>query len=95
MVTLLKNLPAKQKSNIFKLWKEYEDKKTNESKFAKALDKLETIDQHNLADLKTWVKEEYSYNLVHGQKEVKFDKVLEELRNLINKETLRKIRNNK
>lgn len=90
LLRLLKNLPRRQQSLIFKLWKEYEEKKTRESKFAKALDKLETIDQHNLADLKTWVKEEYAYNLVHGQKEVKFDKVLEEFKRLIDKETLKK-----
>lgn len=92
LVKLVKNLPTKQKVTIFKLWKEYEQKKTKEAKFAKALDKLETIDQHNLAPLNTWVKEEYTYNLIHGAQEVKFDKVLQDLKSLIDKESLKKIK---
>ncbi|MBI2327674.1 HD domain-containing protein [Candidatus Curtissbacteria bacterium] len=92
---LLKTLPPKQKTKIFNLWREYEDKKTAEAKFAKALDKLETIDQHNLADLKTWVKEEYGYNLVHGKEEVKFDKVLQDLKKLIDKQTEMKVKKGK
>jgi putative hydrolase of HD superfamily len=92
---MLKTLPRKQQQVIKKLWEEYESKKTLEAKFAKALDKLETIDQHNLADLKTWVKEEYSYNLIHGHEEVKFDKVLQDLKYLINRESIRKIRRGK
>lgn len=92
LIKLLKNLPQTQRSTIFKLWEDYEQKKTPEAKFAKALDKLETIDQHNLADIKTWVKEEYSYNLVHGKEEVQFDKVLQELKALIDRQTLEKTR---
>lgn len=95
LTKLLKTLPSKQKTRIFKLWLEYENKKTPEAKFAKALDKLETIDQHNLADLKTWIKEEYSYNLVHGKEEAKFDRVLQDLKNLIDKQTEMKIKKDK
>lgn len=95
LIKLLGNLPPNQKTKILDLWQEYEDKKTPEAKFAKALDKLETIDQHNLASLKTWVKEEYSYNLVHGKEEVKFDKVLQDFKNLIDKQTKMKIKKGK
>jgi len=95
LTKLLKTLPPKQKTEIFNLWQEYEDKKTPEAKFAKALDKLETIDQHNLADIKTWVKEEYTYNLVHGTEEVKYSKVLQTFKSLIDDETQRKIKTKK
>ncbi|GAB4272228.1 MAG: HD domain-containing protein [Opitutales bacterium] len=40
--------------DIHDLWHEFEDKKTPESKFAQALDKLEAQIQHNEADYETW-----------------------------------------
>lgn len=88
---LIKQLPKKSNKEIFKLWLEYEELKSTEAKFAQTCDKLETIDQHNLADIKTWVKEEYQYNLVHGTEEVRFSKVLQELKKLIDKESRAKI----
>jgi putative hydrolase of HD superfamily len=90
---LVKNLPQKQQKEILSLWEEYEAKKTPEAKFAKAVDKLETIDQHNLADIKTWNKKEYSYNFDHGQEEVKYSKTLQAIKDLIDKETKLKIGN--
>ena len=95
LIKLLKNLPQPQKKEIQKLWEEYEARKTEEAKLVKALDKLETIDQHNLADLSTWVKEEYTYNLVHGRKESKYNPILEKLRELINKATREKIKSSR
>ena len=88
---LVKDLPAKQQKEILSLWEEYEAKKTQEAKFAKAVDKLETFDQHNLADLKTWTKEEYGYNLIHGSEEVKYSKTLQSLKDLIDQQTRAKI----
>ena len=80
-------LPPRQAKEIINLWKEYETKKTPEAKFAKAVDKLETLNQHNLADLKTWTKEEYGYNLIHGTEEVKYSKTLQALKDLIDQQT--------
>lgn len=88
---LVKNLPQKQQKEIIALWEEYEAKKTPEAKFAKAVDKLETIDQHNLADIKTWNKKEYSYNLVHGQEESKYSKTVQAFKKLIDVQTRAKI----
>lgn len=90
---LTKLLPSKQAKEITALWHEYESKKTKEAMFAKAVDKLETLNQHNLADLKTWTKEEYSYNLIHGSQEVKYSETLNDLKNLIDKQTRLKINN--
>lgn len=39
---------------IFALWHEYEEQQTYESKFIKALDKIEVCAQHNEAPLSTW-----------------------------------------
>ena len=91
LTKLLKNLPPIQKKQIQNLWKEYETKKTPEAKFAKAVDKLETLNQHNLADLKTWTKEEYGYNLIHGTEEVKYSKTLQALKDLTDTQTRAKI----
>jgi putative hydrolase of HD superfamily len=88
---LVKLLPQKQAREIAALWQEYEERKTKEAMFAKAVDKLETLDQHNLADLKTWTKEEYGYNLVHGSEEVKYSKTLQTLKNLVDNRTRAKI----
>lgn len=88
---LVENLPPIQQKEIFSLWEEYEARKTPEGKFAKAVDKLETIDQHNLADIKTWNKIEKTYNLVHGSEEVKYSKTLKALKGLIDKQSRAKI----
>lgn len=88
---LIKQLPKKSAKEILNLWLEYEESKTNEAKLAQACDKLETIDQHNLADIKTWVKEERKYNLIHGAEQVKFSSILRQLKNVIDKQTRAKI----
>ena len=93
LLKLTAQLPATQKSEITNLWQEYEEAKTPEAKFTKAIDKLETIDQHNLADISTWASEEYGYNLVHGTQEVKFSKILSDLKILIDQQTRAKIAN--
>lgn len=88
---LVEDLPKKQAEEIISLWLEFEEAKSQEGKFAQACDKLETIDQHNIADIKTWEPQEYAYNLVHGTEEVKFDKTLSQLKKLIDKESRAKI----
>ena len=45
MIDIKETLPEKIGDEIYNLWKEYEDCKTKESKFIKALDKLETLTQ--------------------------------------------------
>lgn len=45
MNKLTAGLPLKIKKEIFSLWNEYEEAKTKEAKFIKALDKLETFTQ--------------------------------------------------
>ena len=92
LTKLLKNLPPIQKKQIQNLWKEYEQAKSPEAKFIKALDKLETLDQHNLADLKTWRKTEYAFQLTHGTKETEYNEILKSLKELINTETKKKNR---
>lgn len=47
-------LPEDQKQEFIELWKEFEEKKTFESKFAAAIDRFEPILQNHLSDYYTW-----------------------------------------
>ena len=47
-------LPAPEGEMVKQLWLEFEDGKTAEARFVRALDHLEVQVQHNLADLSTW-----------------------------------------
>ena len=84
-----------KKGNWIKLWEEYEEGKTNESRFAQAMDKLEVLLQHNEADLRFLTKKEYGYNLVHGLEHAKHDEFLKAFRQLINQDTLINYKKNK
>ena len=46
----MEGLPGAIQQNITVLWDEYENAATPEAKLAKALDKIETILQHNQGD---------------------------------------------
>ncbi len=52
-------LPEKAGSEIYTLWEEYEDCSTNEAKFIKALDKLETLTQLAESGYKTYDKPKF------------------------------------
>lgn len=55
----LKDLLNDENGNeIYSLWHEYEMQQTGESKFVKALDKLEAFIQHNESPLSTWEERE-------------------------------------
>lgn len=47
-------LPAPEGDMVKQLWLEFEEGRTPESRFVRALDHLEVQLQHNLADLSTW-----------------------------------------
>ncbi|MCU0679832.1 MAG: HD domain-containing protein [Planctomycetes bacterium] len=54
MKKLQKKLPPDFGQEIFSLWQEYEEKKTKEAKFVKALDKIETTFQLTESGYETW-----------------------------------------
>lgn len=64
---------------IYDLWYEFEERQTNEAKFATALDHLEVQIQHNQADISTW--ETLEYGLVYTKMDVpcKHDAFLQKL----------------
>lgn len=72
-------LPRRQGSEIKSLWTEYEAGKSAESKFARALDRLEVKIQHQEADFKYLNKTEIRYNLIGGKKDCEYDPFLMDL----------------
>lgn len=67
---------------VYRLWYEFEDKRTYEAKVANAIDKLEVQLQHNHADFGTWEEIEYDMSYMMDQ-HVGFDPVMQQLKDLI------------
>ena len=78
-------LPAEAAARIRTLWEEYEACATPEARWVKALDKAETILQHNQganpADF------DYEFNLTYGAEWFRDDALLRRLRRLLDAET--------
>ncbi|MGM9951314.1 MAG: HD family hydrolase [Lysinibacillus sp.] len=72
------------------LWLEFEEKQTYEAKVANALDKLEAQQQHNEADIATWLPVEHEMTFMLGR-HTDFDPVLSALKDLIEAEGEKKL----
>lgn len=83
--TLLQPLPLAQQAEFVALWDEYEAASTPEAKLAKALDKLETILQHNQG--RNPPDFDYAFNLGYGQRHTVGHPVIEALRRMLDAET--------
>ena len=86
------SLPEPYCGNLRALFDEMEALRTIESRIVKALDKLETLVQHNEAEISTWLPLEYEKNLTYGREYTAFSEKLEALRREICADTLEKIR---
>jgi putative hydrolase of HD superfamily len=84
-------LPPRLRDEFTALWDEYEAAATPEAKFAKGLDKLETILQHtqgrNPPDF------DYGFNLTYGLSYTKADPLLAAIRARLDRETEARARN--
>ena len=85
LLTLLQPLPAPLRAEIVGLWDEYEAATTREAKIAKALDKLETIMQHNQG--KNPADFDYRFNLEYGKQHTVGDPLIEAMRAVLDAET--------
>lgn len=89
MDKLTRMLPPAAGTAIRKIWEEYEACQTPEARWVKALDKAETIIQHNQganpADF------DYAFNLTYGSGYFRDDDLLRDLRRLLDDETRRHI----
>lgn len=88
---LLNTLPEPLRSETVALFEEMNALATPEAKLYKALDKMETLIQHNEADISTWLPLEYEMNLTYGREEVKFSEYMTKLKEVIDEQTRQKI----
>ncbi|EOR08430.1 bifunctional HD family hydrolase/N-acetyltransferase [Acinetobacter genomosp. 15BJ] len=77
---------------IRSLWQEYEDATTPEAKIVKALDKLETILQHNQGINSPDF--DYEFNLSYGEKYTNDSPLLKQIRAILDEETQERIKMN-
>lgn len=86
LLQLLEPLPPAVRQEIVGLWDEYEAGATTEARLAKALDKLETIMQHNQG--RNPPAFDYRFNLDYGRRYTADDPVIAALRAILDAETL-------
>lgn len=82
---VLSLLPEAQGRELLALWLEYNDNSTPEAKLVKALDKAETIIQHNQG--KNPPGFDYDFNLEYGKSYFSGSPVLQKLREMLDAET--------
>lgn len=88
LLVLLEPLPEGIRQEIIALWDDYEAAASSEARVAKALDKLETLLQHNQgANLPDF---DYAFNLKYGRKFTDAVPFVAELRAMIDAETRQK-----
>jgi putative hydrolases of HD superfamily len=85
VLMLLGPLKKQTQSELLSLWWEYNNGETEEAKFVKALDKMETIIQHNQG--KNPSDFNYNFNLEYGRKLAQNHSVLKSIRGIIDEET--------
>lgn len=90
MERLAPQLPDAAAGRIRALWEEYEACATPEARWVKALDKAETILQHNQGANPAGF--DYDFNLTYGAEWFRDDALLRELRSLLDAETARHVR---
>ena len=79
------SLEQEDAREIIALWQEYEAAETPEAKLAKALDKIETIVQHNQGSNPRDF--DYAFNLDYGKNSTELDSLIRTLRSLADRET--------
>lgn len=92
---LLKLLPTDLESELTALFNEMDALETPEAKLCKSLDNMEAIISHNESDISTWIPIEYSLNLTYGEENVQWSEWTRGLKKELNKDTLKKIQDNK
>ena len=83
-------LPEKEREELKELFSELEDNNTQEAKIVHALDKMETLIQHNEADLSTWIPLEYDLQMTYGTKECSFSEYMKNLRDMVREDSRKK-----
>ena len=87
---VLSQLPEDRQGELLALWNEYNDTATAEARLVKALDKAETIIQHNQG--KNPPDFDYNFNLEYGKQYFSTHPILLKLRELLDADTANHIR---
>lgn len=85
LLTLLEPLPEPTRVEITRLWDEYEAARSPEARLAKALDKLETIMQHNQGENPSDF--DYAFNLTYGARYTSDHPLIAAIREILDQET--------
>ncbi|HEU0076454.1 MAG TPA: HD domain-containing protein, partial [Longimicrobiaceae bacterium] len=88
LLQLIRPLPERLREEMTALWDEYEEAATPEARLAKALDKLETIMQHNQG--KNPAGFDYRFNLDYGKRYTTGDPLIESIREILDRDTERR-----
>lgn len=94
LVRLLAPLTEPTRSHLLEIWEAYEARETLEARIAYAIDKLEALLQHNLADISTWDENDFSYQIAfeHPKHQaIAINDVLRELKRAIDQDSIQKI----
>ncbi|MBO5222583.1 MAG: HD domain-containing protein [Clostridia bacterium] len=92
---LLSQLPSPYAEEWTILFAEMKEKKSEEARLYKALDNLETLIQHNEADLSTWLKKEHTLNLTYGDENCAWHPYLQALKAQVKQDSIQKINEGK
>lgn len=93
LLALTSGLDASVRNGILSLWDEYEAAASPEAKAVKALDKLETLLQHNQGSNPPDF--DYRFNLDYGKRHTDTHPMFRAMRELIDKDTRERIRERK
>lgn len=85
MNKLLENVEPSIKEELLNIWIEYNDGLTPEAKFVRAVDKFETLIQHNQGLNPD--NFDYSFNLEYGREWTDYSELFSEIRKVIDDET--------
>jgi putative hydrolase of HD superfamily len=88
LLEILAPLPRELRTELLELWDEYESATSAEARLAKALDKLETIMQHNQGLNPTDF--DYGFNLGYGQQYTAGHPLIVAFRAALDRETQRR-----
>lgn len=87
MISIINCLPTHVRDEFLELWDEYENVSSEEAKLAKALDKIETILQHNQG--KNPSDFDYGFNVDYGRERTDANSVTKAIRKILDEQTMR------
>lgn len=90
LLRLTTPLPESMQNTFRNLWREYTSGDTKEAKLVKALDKMETIIQHNQGS--NPLDFDYEFNLEYGKELSLYHPVITAIREIIDRETESKLK---